>query len=221
MQIASHRIRNWAILAALVCVVALSSTAYCARSSGSGRNAALGVVVIDAGHGGRDPGTHGRGRVLEKDVDLAIAGTIAAELRRKGVQVVMTRGSDRYVSLEQRVNLANQRRARLFVSIHCDSNPDRSMTGFSVLVPEPSSAQSPAAARAIASRLQRTGAQRRTLRRDDRGLYVLNATHSPAVLVEVGFLSNRREGENLVKTAYQKKAAGAIAQGIVDFLRRN
>jgi N-acetylmuramoyl-L-alanine amidase len=86
-------------------------------------------VVVDAGHGGVDPGAIGPSRVREKDVTLAIARRLSAHLRKAGFEVVMTRDADRYVALEERTAIANARRGDLFVSIHANAHPRRALNG--------------------------------------------------------------------------------------------
>lgn len=89
-------------------------------------------VVIDPGHGGNDPGTIGTTGVREKDINLDIAKRLANLLRGEGVEVVMTRSSDRFISLQRRVDIANDSRADLFVSVHSNANRVRSLNGFEV-----------------------------------------------------------------------------------------
>lgn len=216
MHFSTPAIRKWACALILLVAALLSPAAYSARTHGHHPS---GVVVIDPGHGGRDTGTRSKGHLLEKNLNLAIAAAVAADLRRCGVSAIMTRNSDHFIELDERANISNQKRAKLFVSIHCDSNPDRSMSGFSILVPESYSPKASAAARAVSRQLQRTGVERRTVRRDDRGLYVLNATASPSILVEIGFLSNRAEAADLASPRYQQRVARALSAGIRDYLR--
>ena len=91
------------------------------------------VVVVDAGHGGRDPGTLGCGIAREKDVVLGIARSVAAHLEgHPDVRVVLTRGDDRFVPLRERVRIARETRADLFVSIHVNSAPDPRARGAEV-----------------------------------------------------------------------------------------
>jgi len=180
-----------------------------------------GSVVIDPGHGGKDPGTHSRTHALEKDINLAIATAVAADLRQRGVNVVLTRSSDTFVSLDERVAVSNSCQAKLFVSIHCDSSSHTRAKGFSVLVPHSFSEKSSAAASAISRCLQSDGTPRHSIRQKGRKLEVLSETHSPSVLVEVGFLSNPQEAANLANRAYQGKLAATIADGIVEYLRGN
>ncbi|MDP2927419.1 MAG: N-acetylmuramoyl-L-alanine amidase [Candidatus Omnitrophota bacterium] len=95
-------------------------------------------VVIDAGHGGNDPGAIGRNGLKEKDVNLDIAKRLSSFLRVEGVQVVLTRSTDKFVSLSTRVSIANRSGADLFISIHSNANRSRSLCGFEVYYLAPS-----------------------------------------------------------------------------------
>lgn len=201
-----------------LCLVTAVVVIPVSANTGSGRRVAN-TVVIDAGHGGRDPGTRSRNGVLEKNVNLAIALAVAAQLRAQGIHVLLTRDRDVFVSLDQRAGIANRCGADLFVSIHCDSNARKSATGFSVIMPMSRAGQASEAALGLSEDLQAAGARRHTLRRDNRGLRVLERTHSPAVLVEVGFLSNSSEASALNTTARRKMIAASLAEGITEYLR--
>jgi N-acetylmuramoyl-L-alanine amidase len=87
-------------------------------------------IVVDAGHGGHDPGAIGRRGLQEKEVTLDIAQKVATELRQLGFDVVLTRSNDRFLQLEERTALANTARADLFVSIHANANPRRNRSGI-------------------------------------------------------------------------------------------
>jgi N-acetylmuramoyl-L-alanine amidase len=90
------------------------------------------VVVVDAGHGGHDPGTHSEDGLLEKDLVLQIAQRLAQALRQRGVNAVLTRDRDVFLSLAQRTAIANQLAADLFVSIHLNWSPNAATTGIEV-----------------------------------------------------------------------------------------
>lgn len=174
-------------------------------------------VMIDPGHGGRDPGAIGVTGVYEKSINLAVAGRVATELRRRGYTVTMTRQDDRYPELEERAALANQLGVDLFVSIHCDSIPDSDAEGFTVYIAEAASSEAQEAARTIANAMETTGANDRGVRREN--YRVLVRTRCPAVLIELGYISSRREVAKLQSGAYQNRLATAIATGIADYLR--
>ncbi len=94
-------------------------------------------VVVDAGHGGNDPGAMGRSGLREKDVNLDIAIRLSKLLRERGIEVVMTRSTDKFIPLPRRVEIANNSRADLFISIHSNANRVRSLKGFEVYYVSP------------------------------------------------------------------------------------
>jgi N-acetylmuramoyl-L-alanine amidase len=106
----------------------------------------LNKVVIDAGHGGNDPGAIGRNGLKEKDVNLDIAKRLSSLLRAEGVQTVLIRASDRFIPLSTRVSIANRSGADLFVSIHSNAARSRSLCGFEVYYVAPSVSDSKRAA---------------------------------------------------------------------------
>ncbi len=181
------------------------------------RGVLRGDVVIDPGHGAHDPGTTSVTGVHEKIINYAVAAKVAAILQRRGIQVTLTRGREEYTELESRAAIANQRDADLFVSIHADSAPSPSAQGFTVYVAEAASADSQRAARNIARAMATTGLESRGVRRED--YRVLVKTRGPAVLVEMGYLSNRQDAARLQNSAFQDKMAAAIATGIIDYLQ--
>lgn len=175
------------------------------------------TIVVDPGHGGRDPGTTAAAGVYEKTINLKVASKLAGILRRKGHEVTMTRQSDQAVELESRAMIGNRRRADLFVSIHADSAPDPSVQGFTVYISRDASRQSQSVAQTIVRAMKTTGLQSRGVHRADHRVLVRSV--GPAVLVELGYLSNRREARKLQDDAFQNRLAIAIAAGITDYLR--
>ncbi len=90
------------------------------------------VVVIDAGHGGKDPGCIGRGGTREKDVVLSVARKLKSQLDTNGFQTYLTRSGDTYLKLAERAAIAEKKKADLFISLHANANPSRAMKGFSI-----------------------------------------------------------------------------------------
>lgn len=90
------------------------------------------VIVVDAGHGGKDPGCIGKGGTKEKTVVLSVAQKLRKALRDAGFTVYMTRGDDTYLKLADRAAIAEKKKADLFLSIHANANPSRSVKGFSI-----------------------------------------------------------------------------------------
>ncbi len=175
-----------------------------------------GLVVIDAGHGGKDPGATSYLGHLEKDIVLQIAKRVAANLRQRGVEVIMTRSDDTFIELEERAAIANRANADLFVSIHADSNHDRLHQGFTLYIARSASEASRRAGRQLETAMSRIGIPSKGLRTAD--YRVLVRTQCPAVLVEAGFLSNPNEAAMLLDGGYQERIASAIADGIVNTL---
>ncbi len=176
------------------------------------------VVVLDPGHGGRDPGAIAASGMFEKDVVLPVALMARRYLEAFGVRVVMTRRGDRFVGLEERAELANKVGADLFVSIHADSCPRAAISGHTLYVARAPLSASLDAARDIDRALSRAGVRSRGIRRGD--YRVLVRTTCPAVLVEIGYLSNRFEARRLAGNSHRQNVAYAIARGVADFLGR-
>ena len=90
------------------------------------------IVVVDAGHGGKDPGCIGRGGTREKDVVLSVARKLKTQLDANGFQTYLTRSGDTYLKLAERAAIAEKKKADLFISLHANANPSRAMKGFSI-----------------------------------------------------------------------------------------
>jgi len=174
-------------------------------------------VMIDAGHGGSDPGATYKG-ALEKDVTLDVATHLAHCLRGKmGFGFFLTRAFDFFLSLQKRCELANVAGADLFISIHCNADPDDDTdpslvaTGEEIWV-HPKSAD----ARRFAEILQRHASQyagvSRGIKASDK-LYVLKHTRMPAVIVEIGFIDD----PDFSSAPPVEKAANAIADAIEEY----
>ncbi len=188
------------------------------------------TIVVDSGHGGPDPGAMGPSGTLEKNNTLAIGLNLADLLRKAGATVVMTRSSDtpptgagysELPDLQARVKLANDAKANLFVSIHNNSYTSQSAAGTETYYSSknPVSSQSQRLGKNIQAELaQQLGLDSL----HDRGVkdapfYVIKNTVMPAVLVEVGFISNPTEEQLLASAAYRSSAALGIYRGILVF----
>jgi N-acetylmuramoyl-L-alanine amidase len=177
------------------------------------------VVAIDPGHGGRDPGAVGIGGLQEKVVALDISQKVAAILEENGVVVVMTRNDDREVDLPPRVAIAERANANLFVSIHANA--------ISMSRPEVNGVEtyySSAAGQVFAQSVH--SAILRDISMTDRGVksarfYVIRNTSMPAILVETGFVTGATDAPNLANPEWRTRMATAIANGILDHVRRN
>jgi N-acetylmuramoyl-L-alanine amidase len=169
------------------------------------------TVVIDAGHGGHDNGGQW-GRVYEKHLALDTAYRLEAKLKSLGYQTVMTRRSDYFISLPQRVSTANRYRNAIFVSLHYNYTWKREVSGLETFYAAESG-------RALAQCVQNSLIRRtRTIDRHAKyaRFYVIRHTKIPAILVEGGFVSNSRERDRL-KSGYFRDA---IAQGVADGIQR-
>lgn len=180
------------------------------------------VIVLDAGHGGRDPGMVS-GKTDEKDVNLAIMRKLQAHLELGGATVIVTRADDTHLSktkiydMSLRQIIANSAQADIFVSIHQNSFSNSSVHGAQVFYFD-ESGNSERLATAIQKQIKAVADpnNRFDARANDK-YFVLKKTEMPAVLVECGFLTNPGEKARLLTDAYQEKIAWAIYLGIVDY----
>ena len=221
------------------------------------KNTARKVIVVDAGHGGIDSGTVGIDGMQEKDLVLDEAKRLGAVLRKRGYVVHLTRDTDIYIPLRERVSIARGYGADLFISLHADSNPNPDVTGASVYTLSEKGSDKEAAALAkkenqsdIIAGVDLTGqddsvshilidlAQRDTMNRSSRfaenvvsklseatdilprtphrsgALVVLKAPDVPAVLVELGYLSNRQDCSQMHGDRWRNGVAKAIADAV-------
>lgn len=178
------------------------------------------LVAIDPGHGGSDPGAVGPTGVKEKDVNLAIAQYAAGYLSSCGAEVILTRNGDADVSLEDRVNAANQAGADVFVSVHCNSGPPGAR-GTETYYHD-NSVRGEQLAQYVQKEVTALGLPDRGAKSDytlyQSGLYVLRETVMPAALVEVAFVSDPDEEAWLAGAGNQDAAGKAIAKGICEYL---
>jgi N-acetylmuramoyl-L-alanine amidase len=178
------------------------------------------VAVVDAGHGGVDPGAVAAG-VREKDVNLAVALATAAELRAMGARVTLTRSDDRHLATgdqryyrdrRRRAEIAAAAKADVFVSIHANMVGWSTARGPMVIWSPNGRPEGRLLAEAIQDAMRRaldfpTGIRQLPIK-------VLEWSGVPAVLVETGFLSNPRDRALLQDPAYQRRLAAAIADGV-------
>ena len=174
------------------------------------------LVVIDPGHGGKDPGTIGIGGVQEKNIILPISLDVAAELKKQGIEVRLTRDRDYFVSLQGRTDFANKINADLFVSIHANainlSRPD--VNGLETYYYQNGRRLAEVIHWNI---LNSVNIRNRNVRRAR--FYVLRHSKMPATLVEVGFLTGAEDSARLKTAAHRQKMAKAIADGIVQYIK--
>ncbi|MCB6201284.1 N-acetylmuramoyl-L-alanine amidase family protein [Extibacter muris] len=182
------------------------------------------VVVIDSGHGGNDPGKIGVNDANEKDINLAIAKKVEKRLKKNGIEVVMTRKDDTTLAKEgdsnkkvqdmkARVQLINETKPAMVVSIHQNSYQDADIRGAQVFYYSHSKEGENTAELMQKALLAVDKDNTRQAKANDT-YYLLKRTEVPTIIVECGFLSNPEEAAKLVTEEYQDKLADAIVQGI-------
>jgi N-acetylmuramoyl-L-alanine amidase len=178
------------------------------------------LIMIDPGHGGKDPGAIGLGGLREVDVILPVALQVAQILRKNGIEVKMTRNSDYFVGLEERIAMSRQSGATLFVSIHANSIDNRpDVNGLELYHYNIGKSFAETVHRNVLEYVNKNGffvADRRV--RSARFL-VLRKSSIPAILVETGYLTSETEAARLRRDDYRKVMAEGIAQGIIQYVK--
>ena len=229
VQVLRHK-----IISTLMAVCLLVSMYYLAKTAAeytmkwqnqSGKK----IVLIDAGHGGDDPGKVGINGALEKDINLEIAFFVKKFLEAEDVTVVMTRNSDeglyreespnkKIEDLKNRLALIDASGAVLAVSIHQNSYTSERVKGAQVFYYE-SSEEGEKAALLMQEQLRKGVDETNDRQAKKNGsYYLLKKSSTPTIIVECGFLSNGEEAELLTQEAYQEKMAWNIAIGILQYL---
>lgn len=181
------------------------------------------IVVIDAGHGGSEPGAI-RKDINEKQLNLEIVLQIKAlfdEVDESKVKVFYTRTEDKHVPLKERSQLANELKADLFISIHNNSQGEEEFSeynGTMVLFSEGGLKESKTLARKCLTHvLKNTGSKDQGLIQGDY-VYIVRSSEVPVALIEVGFMTNEAELDNLASETYQKKVAKGVFDAIMEAL---
>lgn len=186
-------------------------------------------VVIDAGHGGADPGKVGINNTLEKDINLQIAKRLKIFLEASDVEVIMTRTDDgglydenasnkKVQDMKRRIAIIEEAQPEIVVSIHQNSYHEEYVHGAQVFYYTGSETS-----RKLAELIQKrfvinVDAENKREAKGNDSYYLLKKTSRPIVIVECGFLSNREEAEKLNSELYQEKAAWAVHMGIMQYL---
>lgn len=170
------------------------------------------TVVIDPGHGGHDKGGQW-GQVYEKHLTLDTSLRLENELKKRGFKTVVTRRSDYFISLPERVRITSRYSNAIFVSIHYNYTWKEDVSGLETFYNTPQS-------QALASNVH-TGMMRK-MRLINRGVkfsrfYVIRNNTCPAILVECGFVSNSSERSKMKAAWYRQNLAEGIAQGVANF----
>jgi N-acetylmuramoyl-L-alanine amidase len=198
-------------------IVSISGSAPRIENPGAQNSLKNKTIVLDPGHGGEDNGTTGAAGTLEKDLTLRTVNLLYDKLRAAGANVYLTRTSDTYISLPSRVSLATSVQADAFISIHYDSNLDRSVQGMTGYYYH--SYQKPLAEMLYASTVNATGLKNRGVRIGD--FHVVRENSQKAVLMELGYLSNPSEEMTLDSGQYQENVASGLFNGLARFFNNN
>lgn len=171
------------------------------------------TIVLDPGHGGNDHGTTGVRGTAEKDINSLTAELLHSKLRAAGADVILTRESDMYVDLRKRVAISHQSSANAFISIHYDAVENSSVTGFTTYYTNSYQQE-------LAEYVHDGLAEKVTIR--DRGAragnyLVLRENRQPAILLELGYLSNAGEERAVTTDHYREQATLGIYQGILNY----
>ena len=186
-------------------------------------------VVIDAGHGGADPGKVGINGALEKDINLEIAQKLKMFLEQQGIEVVLTRDSDmglydenatnkKVQDMKRRVEIIETSRPVLTVSIHQNSYHEEYVHGAQTFYYASSEQSKILAEKIQLLLLDKIDDDNTRLAKSNDSYYLLKKTSTPIVIVECGFLSNSEEAEKLESEEYQEKMAWAIHLGILQYM---
>ncbi len=188
------------------------------------------TIVIDAGHGGFDPGKVGINHVIEKDINLSIAYKLKKYLELEDIRVVMTRkdenglykksdGDKKRTDMKNRIKIINSNEAAFAISIHQNSFTQEESHGAQVFYYE-GSEQGQKLAETLQETIKKSimdGNHR--LARPNRSYYLLKYSNCPLVIVECGFLTNRKEAALLQEDSYQDKIAWAIHLGVLEYIK--
>lgn len=182
------------------------------------------IIVIDPGHGGKDPGTINN-KVYEKDINLAISKALEIELSKVGATVILTRDDDYDLSepnarwrkksdFDNRIKLINNSKASLYLSIHLNYLTNKSYYGPQVFY---NNEENQNIATIIQNTLNSSLNSNRSIKKIPSKTYMYDKLNIPGVLIECGFLSNNNELENLIKEDYQQKIASLIKEAIIKY----
>lgn len=185
-------------------------------------------IVVDAGHGGADPGKVGINEQMEKDINLRIAFFLKQFLQAEGIEVVMTREDDQGLydenasnkkvqDMKRRLEIIESSDPILVVSIHQNSYPEEAVRGAQVFYYS-TGEESKYLAETLQTQLKRLDSENHREAKGNDSYFLLKKTTKPIVIVECGFLSNREEAEMLSTSLYQEKMAWNIYMGVMKYI---
>lgn len=189
-------------------------------------------IVIDAGHGGIDPGKVGINNALEKDINLEIALKLEKVLKKEGIDVIMTRTDDsglysesstnkKVEDMQERCKLISESEPVFTISIHQNSYITEDIKGAQVFYYGQSQVGKELAETIQASLIEVVDPNNKRSAKANESYYLLKKTTSPTVIVECGFLSNSEEAALLTTSDYQDLVVNGIQQGILNYLKAN
>ncbi len=177
------------------------------------------LIIVDPGHGGFDPGACGPSGLTEKEVNLDIALKIKDNLHNSGYNVMLTREKDEFISLKERVQIANEAGGLVFVSIHNNSSCRNYSEGTETFLAPNRDGKCLLLAQLMQEELlAELNLVDRGVKKDN--FYVIKYTDMPAILVEIAFLSNPHEEALLENELFRQKAAEAVGRAIINYLNR-
>ncbi len=227
------------IFAILILIAKLDLTDADIGSDGEyGYDPSLPTVIIDPGHGGEDGGAVGKNGISEKELNLALSNELCVMLRSSGYRVVMTRTEDKMLydpkddyhgrkkqlDLNARVNIAQEYKNAIFVSIHMNTFPDGRYSGLQVYYSnnsyngEASLELAESIQSSVSGSLQKNN--QRKVKPSAGNIFILEKIHHPAILIECGFISNQAECELLCDGDYRKDLALAVFCGINRYISK-
>lgn len=186
------------------------------------------TILIDAGHGGVDPGAVGKNNTLEKDITLAVSKRLKILVEQGGGKAIMVREEDvdlgaaqgllkrKREDLAQRIQLAEEAKADVYLSIHANSFPNEKLTGAQVFY-YTDSAEGKLLAQCLQEQLNLVAGGKRAAK-GNKELFILKRANRAAVTIEIGFLSNVEEEQKLNDPKYQQQLAVAVYQGLANYL---
>jgi len=178
------------------------------------------TVLVDAGHGGKDPGAKSYNGLNEKDMALILAKQIQQQASAFNIKVIMTRERDIFPELKERVAIADKINADLVISLHMSAHPESTAAnGFVLYVTNKIKTEAPSRmlAEQIANQISPFYKIGSIKQRNSQGIWILDRVSCPAVLIECGYITNENDVEFVTKTENQERIAKSILQGIVNF----
>jgi len=191
------------------------------------------TIVIDAGHGGKDRGAFSAdGKLAEAEIALALAKTVKEVNQFNNIRIVLTRESDLYQSVVDKANFANEQKADLFISLHCNNaapilhekgkqepNPSKGVEIYIAnkekAIDYPSNA---AFANSLGNAIKAVNPELIGIKSRSQGIWILQAVKCPSVLVEAGFMTNAEDLKMMQEPNYQKRFANSLLTGVVNYL---